>query len=54
MPHQTQTAKILIPVVIAILASALWAETPKLNIRTQNGLPAEEHRKQQMERLARQ
>jgi len=38
--------------VIALLASALAAETPKLNIRTKNRLPAEEQRKQQMERLA--
>jgi len=42
------------PVVILLLASALLAETPKLNIRTKNGLPGEEQRKQQMERLARQ
>jgi hypothetical protein len=54
MPNQTQTARALTPVVIAILACALWAETPKLNIRTKHGLPAEEQRKQQMERLARQ
>jgi hypothetical protein len=54
MPNQTRTARALTPVVIAILASALWAETPKLNIRTKNNLPAEEQRKQQMERLARQ
>jgi hypothetical protein len=54
MPSQTQTARALTPVVIAVLASALLAETPKLNIRTKNHLPAEEQRKQQMERLARQ
>jgi hypothetical protein len=54
MCHHTQTARALTPVVIALLASALSAETPKLNIRTKNGLPAEEQRKQQMERLARQ
>jgi len=42
------------PVVILLLASALLAETPKLNIRTKNGLPGEEQRRQQMERLARQ
>ena len=54
MPHRGQTTRGLTPVVIALLASALWAETPKLNIRTKNGLPAEEQRKQQMERLARQ
>ena len=54
MPYRGQTTRGLTPVVIALLASALWAETPKLNIRTKNGLPAEEQRKQQMERLARQ
>ena len=54
MPSQTQTARALTPVVIALMASALLAETPKLNIRTKNGLPGEEQRKQQMERLARQ
>jgi hypothetical protein len=54
MPHCTQTTRALTPVAIALLASALSAETPKLNIRTKNGSPAEEQRKQQMERLARQ
>jgi hypothetical protein len=54
MASQTQTARALTPVVIALLASALLAGTPKLNIRTKNHLPAEEQRKQQMERLARQ
>lgn len=39
---------------ISLLAVTLSAETPKLNIRTKNGLPMEEQRKQQMERLARQ
>jgi len=52
MPHRTQTTRALALVVIALLASALAAETPKLNIRTKNRLPAEEQRKQQMERLA--
>jgi hypothetical protein len=54
MSRRTQTTRALTPVVIAALASALSAETPKLNIRTKNGFPAEEQRKQQMERLARQ
>jgi hypothetical protein len=54
MPNRTQTTKTLTPIVIALLASALSAETPKLNIRTKNGFPGEEQRKQQMERLARQ
>jgi len=52
MSHRTQTTRALALVVIALLASALAAETPKLNIRTKNRLPAEEQRKQQMERLA--
>jgi len=52
MPHRTQTTRALALVVMALLASALAAETPKLNIRTKNRLPAEEQRKQQMERLA--
>lgn len=54
MPSQPLTAKALAPVAIALLASTLLAETPKLNIRTKNHLPAEEQRKQQMERLAKQ
>ena len=37
-----------------VLASMLSAETPKLNIRTKNGLPMEERRKEQMLRLAQQ
>jgi len=39
---------------IALLSATLCAETPKLNIRTKNGFPGEEQRKEQMERLARQ
>jgi hypothetical protein len=54
MPYRRETTRALTPVVIAVLASALSAQTPKLNIRTKNGLPGEEQRKQQMERLARQ
>lgn|ERR1700690_3886599 len=41
-------------VALMVVASASLAETPKLNIRTKNGLPAEEQRRQQMERLAKQ
>jgi hypothetical protein len=44
----------LAPVAAAFLASAVLAQTPKLNIRTKHGLPQEEQRKQQMERLAKQ
>jgi hypothetical protein len=54
MPNREPIPKVLVPVAITFLAVALWAETPKLNIRTKNGLPAEEQRKQQMERLASQ
>lgn len=52
MPSQAQTARALTPVVVALLTSASLAETPKLNIRTKSHLPAEEQRKQPMERLA--
>jgi hypothetical protein len=58
MPKRSDIHKTLIigfgPIVLALLASALLAETPKLNIRTKNGLPGEQQRKEQMERLARQ
>jgi hypothetical protein len=53
IPRHTDTARAFAPIVIALLACALWAETPRLNIRTKNHLPGEEQRKQQMERLAR-
>ena len=52
--NRTQLGRALAPVAAALLASVLVAETPKLNIRTKNGLPREEDRKQQMERLAKQ
>lgn len=41
-----------VPVCAIIAASTVVAETPKLNIQTKNHLPAEEHRKEQMLRLA--
>jgi hypothetical protein len=47
-----QTSKGLAPVAFALLACVLAAETPKLDIKTKHGLPQEEQRKQQMERLA--
>jgi hypothetical protein len=47
-------SKCLTPVVITLIATALLGETPKLNIKTKHGLPMEEERKQQMERLAKQ
>ncbi|HXR33940.1 MAG TPA: hypothetical protein VN830_09545 [Verrucomicrobiae bacterium] len=46
--------RILAPVAIVLLASALLAETPKLKIKTAHGYPMEEQRKEQMERLAKE
>ena len=43
--------------VVTLLTLCVWplpAETPKLKIKTKNGSPAEEQRKQQMERLAKE
>jgi len=37
-------SRTLAPVAVALMASALLAETPKLNIRTKSGLPQEEQR----------
>ena len=54
MPSHTAMRKTLAPIALTLLASLLLAETPKLNIRTKNGFPREEERKQQMERLAKQ
>ena len=47
-------ARTLAAVPVALLASVLAGETPKLNIKTKHGFPLEEQRKEQMERLARQ
>jgi hypothetical protein len=38
--------------VALILTSTVWSKTPKLNIRTKNGLRLEEQRNQQMQPLA--
>ena len=46
--------KVLIIAAVALVASRTLAQTPKLNIKTKHGLPVEEQRKEQMERLARQ
>ena len=46
--------KVLIIAAVALVASRTLAQTPKLNIKTKRGLPVEEQRKEQMERLARQ
>ena len=40
--------------IVGLGAVPLFAETPKLNIKTKHGFPMEEQRKQQMERLAKQ
>jgi len=53
-PHYEGMKAALVPVAIVLLASALSAVTPKLNIKTAHGYPMEEQRKQQMERLAKQ
>ena len=46
--------KILIIAAAALAVSLASAQTPKLNIKTKHGLPIEEQRKSQMERLAKQ
>ena len=47
-------SQLLAGFVLAVVASVLAAETPKLKINTKHGSPAEEERKAQMERLAKQ
>ena len=54
MPRIADYKRVLNAAAVLFWASMLAAETPKLNIRTKNGLPAEEQRKEQMLRLARQ
>ncbi len=46
--------RILVIAPMALLATLGAAQTPKLNIRTKQGFPMEEQRKEQMERLAKQ
>ncbi len=53
-PGHREMKKVLAAVAVALLASVLLAETPKLNIKTKHGLPMEEQRKEQMERLAKE
>src|ERR1035437_5312860 len=43
---------VLVPFLLAFLACAAYAETPKLHVRTKHGGPGEEQRKEQVERLA--
>jgi hypothetical protein len=54
MPKRTDIKKILIASAVLFVALGASAQTPKLNIKTKNGLPQEEQRKEQMERLAKQ
>ena len=49
-----EIGKILVVAALAFASSFALAETPKLNIKTKHNLPAEEQRKEQMERLAKQ
>jgi hypothetical protein len=41
-------------IVMGLCVCVAGAETPKLNIKTKHGLPGEEQRKEQMERLAKE
>ena len=55
MAHRKHTSPLrILPFLaaLAIISSCAAAQTPKLKIKTKNGLPQEEQRKEQMERLA--
>jgi hypothetical protein len=54
MPKRTDIKKTLIASAVLFVALGGSAQTPKLNIKTKNGLPQELQRKEQMERLAKQ
>lgn len=54
MPKRKAIIEVLIVVAAGLASSAALAQTPKLNIKTKHGLPMEEERKAQMERLAKQ
>ena len=54
MPKRKDISRILVIGTMALLAARAGAQTPKLNIKTKHGLPMEEQRKEQMERLAKQ
>ena len=54
MAHRKHTKPFLILVALVLISSCAQAQTPKLKIKTKNGLPQEEQRKEQMERLAKQ
>jgi hypothetical protein len=52
--RREQLRMALIMISAALVPSRACAETPSLHIKTKHGLPIEEQRKQQMERLAKQ
>ena len=54
MPKRKDIKKILSIAGMVLMATRAAAQTPKLNIKTKHGLPMEEQRKEQMERLAKQ
>jgi hypothetical protein len=54
MAHRKHTRPLLIVAALALISCCAQAQTPKLKIKTKNGLPQEEQRKEQMERLAKQ
>jgi hypothetical protein len=54
MPKRKDIKKILIIAAVALAATRVAAQTPRLNIRTKHSFPMEEQRKQQVERLAKQ
>jgi len=54
MAHRKHTRPLLILAALALISCCAQAQTPKLKIKTKNGLPQEEQRKEQMERLAKQ
>jgi len=54
MAQCKQFRYLLIFATLALIPLSAHAQTPKLNIKTKKGLPLEEQRKQQMERLAQQ
>lgn len=54
MPEQKSINRVCVVGLLVLSSLGLWAETPKLNIKTKHGLPMEEQRKAQMERLAKQ
>src|SRR5467141_2060331 len=54
MPSRKDIQSTMSLVAIALVSARAKAQTPKLNIRTKHGIPVEEQRKEQMERLAKQ